>query len=224
MTQKSSTEVCDQVPSAEGPCQTRERSRSSFKELQTATSGRLKKHQHTKAAPPYMSEVTFFSSQFSSISTTCCQFNVQVLWNPSWDRTGNPSLGLRPQSHEHAEGSATRPAPELLPYPCWKSRMCQQVCGPHGELRITPLSLLKITPPPFFWGERAGGPCVCGPTDRGAAAAGGGAGPGARGCWKKCFGHVSRHQEVMLWQSGTHPLCSFLLGAGTLVWPKDGLP
>lgn len=136
----------------------------------------------------------FFSNQFSQISTICRPFKVQVLWNLSWDCTGNLSSGLKPQNHEHSEGSATRPAPELLPYPCCKSRTCQQVCGPHGELRITPLSLLKITPPPFFGGEKGRG-------DRVSVV------PQSRDCCRKCFCHVSRHGKVMLWQSRTHPLC-----------------
>lgn len=101
---------------------------------------------------------------------------MQVLWNPSRDCTGNLSWGLQPQNRSTQRA---QPAPELLPCPCCKSRMCQQVCGPHGELRITPLSLLKITPPLFLGGERAGGPCACGPTNGCAAAAGGGAAPGA---------------------------------------------
>lgn len=147
---------------------------------------------HKSSTASHVRNNFFFSNQSSSISTICCRFNVQVLWNPSWDCTGNPSSGLRPQNHEHSEGSATRPAPELLPYPCCKSRTCQQVCGPHGELRITPLSLLKITPPPFFWGERAGGPCACGPTDGVPLQLEVGQ-EQEQGLLKKCFCHVSRH-------------------------------
>lgn len=59
------------------------------------------KCQRTKAALPYTSEITFFLNQLSQTSTICCQFNVQVLWNPFWDCTGNLSLGLKPQNHEH---------------------------------------------------------------------------------------------------------------------------